>query len=87
MFPLKVTCKRMFCHDVNQIYLTVDCKWSEWTSGDCSVSCGDGLRINTRSKLTEALYGGAPCIGENKMTEKCLARICPGKPSTKKEIA
>ena len=70
----------ILCHKTNDsIFLSVDCEWSEWTAGECSKTCGDGLRINQRFKVTEAMYGGAPCQGEIEMTEDCLDRICPGK--------
>ena len=33
--------------------LKVDCEWSEWSIGECSVSCGGGTRIDTRDKVVE----------------------------------
>ena len=65
--------------------LTVDCVWSDWKLGDCSVTCGDGLREDHRFKQQEELYGGTPCEGDAKKTETCSAeRLCPGKFSKKR---
>ena len=55
----------------------VDCQWADWKIGDCSETCGDGVRENHRVKLTEALFGGAPCEGKSKATESCNNGICP----------
>ena len=64
--------------DINLKYHLVDCQWAEWQIGDCSETCGDGVRENHRVKLTEALFGGAPCEGKPKATESCNNGICPG---------
>ena len=56
----------------------MDCRWSNWTLGQCSASCGDGVRENTRLKEQEELFGGAPCEGVASQTEACINRICPG---------
>jgi len=61
----------------NEQECPVQCQWSDWTLGDCSVTCGDGLRINQRFKVTEEMYGGLPCEGGSSMTEACIDRICP----------
>merc|ERR1711981_622977 len=42
----------------------VDCKWNEWVSGDCSVTCGDGVLTKTRT-FEEEQFGGQPCEGES----------------------
>ena len=79
--------KRIFFHrrdfhkgNVNQNLFSVDCRWSNWTLGKCSVSCGDGVRDNLRFKEQEELFGGAPCEGVASQTEACINRICPGMP-------
>ena len=64
-------------------YPLVDCEWAKWQIGDCSETCGDGVRENHRVKLTEALFGGAPCDGKAKATESCNNGICPGMRSDK----
>ena len=63
---------------INQNLFSVDCRWSNWTLGECSVSCGDGVRENHRFKEQEELFGGAPCEGVASQTEACINRICPG---------
>ena len=68
------------------IIFLVDCVWSDWTLGTCSVTCGDGVRENHRFKETEALYGGVPCEGVSFHTEPCINRVCPGEMITKSEI-
>ena len=68
------------------ILFLVDCVWSDWTLGTCSVTCGDGVRENHRFKETEALYGGAPCEGVSFHTEPCINRVCPGELIVKSEI-
>ena len=62
----------------NLSHYLVDCQWAAWRIGDCSETCGDGVRENHRVKLTEALFGGAPCEGKAKATESCNNGICPG---------
>ena len=64
-------------------YNSVDCQWAEWQIGDCSETCGDGVRENHRVKVTEALFGGGPCEGKAKATESCNNGICPGMRSLK----
>ena len=64
--------------NITQNVLLVDCRWSDWRLGDCSVSCGDGVRENTRFKEQGELFGGAPCEGVVSHTEACINRICPG---------
>ena len=37
------------------------CLVSDWIIGDCSVSCGNGTRIDTRKILSLPTDGGTPC--------------------------
>ena len=64
--------------DINQNLISVDCRWSDWTQGECSVTCGDGVRQNHRFKEQVELYGGARCGGVAAQTKACINRICPG---------
>ena len=49
--------------------------WLEW--GDCSTSCGGGLR--ERLRLCDGPYhGGKDCVGSNSDTETCAEQACPG---------
>ncbi|KAL5020052.1 hypothetical protein ScPMuIL_002944 [Solemya velum] len=60
-------------------YCPVDGDWSDWTPGNCSVTCGSGVRTNTRTCMNPApQYGGAECDGDDKQTETCSAGYCPG---------
>jgi len=54
----------------------VDCVWSEWTIGECSQTCGEGKRNNTRTKVL-AQFGGKECEGEGSAVEDCDLPECP----------
>ena len=57
----------------------IDSKFREWSSwGECSVSCGTGIKKRTQTCI-EAEYGGKPCPEKEKIeTEVCEANIeCP----------
>lgn len=56
----------------------MDCEWSDWQTGECSVTCGGGSRTNSRSKTVEEKYNGV-CIGEPTAQEGCNDQHCPGK--------
>ena len=58
--------------------ILVDCTWSEWTHGPCSVSCGAGEQVNTRQIFPE-MFGGNPCEGEATEVVTCTLDDCPGK--------
>ena len=61
-----------------QVFLiSVNCVWSDWKIGDCSVSCGLGTRTETRKKTVIEQNGGE-CIGEASVTSECHDEICPG---------
>ena len=55
----------------------MDCEWSDWQIGQCSVTCGRGNRTNTRSKLLKEKNGGV-CTGEATAQEVCNNPGCPG---------
>lgn len=55
----------------------VHCEWGEPVIGECSVTCGEGMRIDTRVKLIEADFGGDDCNGEAFVQEYCHAGDCP----------
>lgn len=48
-------------------------EWSEW--GNCSKSCGEGVRKATRT-CTEAKNGGVECVGETVKEEPCNTDPC-----------
>ena len=55
----------------------MDCEWSEWQIGQCSVTCGGGTRTNTRTKNVEESNGGV-CTGNPTAQEDCNTQNCPG---------
>ena len=57
----------------------VNCVWDQWIIGDCSVTCGEGTRTNTRIPKVAAQFGGDECDGTSSSTEKCKDQECPGK--------
>merc|ERR1711944_57145 len=67
----------------NEHECPVDCTWSEWTQGPCSVSCGEGSQVNTREMFPE-MFGGNPCEGDAAETVTCTLDDCPVCPPEKK---
>ena len=59
------------------LFFIVDCTWSEWKHGTCSVTCGEGTHIDTRKMFPEQ-FGGKPCEGEATQTHSCFLPECPG---------
>ena len=59
-------------------YFAVDCKWGDWSFGECSKSCGGGIRLDTREKVIKVLNGGKDCSGPSNITENCNIHDCPG---------
>lgn len=52
-----------------------DCKVSVWTDGECSVTCGGGTQVLSRTILTHP-WKGAEC-GPLKMEKPCNENHCP----------
>ena len=71
----KLNC--IFVKSLNNI-LIVDCMWSEWQIGDCSVSCDGGERRNKRFKVVEERDGGK-CEGSSDWQEYCNTDAYPSK--------
>ena len=61
----------MFCHAL------VDCEWNEWDLGACTVTCGGGTRVDTRSKNVEEQYGGMCDSNQTERKETCNTDDCP----------
>ena len=74
-FPQKKTI-HYFYLDLH-LLVCVDCVWTDWKPGQCSVTCGLGIRIDTRSKLIEEKNRGT-CLGESTITSECQDQTCPG---------
>ena len=64
-------------HSDLHLLLCVDCVWTDWKPGQCSVTCGLGIRIDTRSKLIEEKNRGT-CLGESSITSECQDQTCSG---------
>ena len=65
-------------------HILVDCTWGSWQSWlDCSVTCGDGIAIWTRSKIVPESNGGT-CIGEIIQQTNCNPGPCSGKSNLKR---
>ena len=61
------------------IYYAVHCVWDDWNIGDCSETCGEGTRNNTRTHKVAAKFGGRECNGSASAIEKCTEKECPGR--------
>ena len=59
------------------LFCEVDCEWGEWELGDCSKSCGGGIRLNYREKTVHEMFGGK-CEGYPTFEEHCSPQNCPG---------
>ena len=57
----------------------VHCVWNDWTIGQCSVTCGNGTRTNTRTQKQPAQFGGDECIGSESAVVNCNDLECPGR--------
>jgi len=56
----------------------VHCEWGEWAVGECSTTCGEGMRTDVREQVVSAKNGGIECDGEASITEICHAGVdCP----------
>ena len=60
------------------VHNAVHCVWNDWVIGVCSVTCGEGIRTNTRTQKEAAQFGGDECEGLASSTESCYDQDCPG---------
>ena len=56
----------------------INCQWVEWVKGDCTKTCGTGIRTNTRTKLVDEAHGGT-CTGNATEVVECSLKPCPSK--------
>merc|ERR1712241_478289 len=54
----------------------VNCEWSDWSWGTCSVTCGGGTQSGSRTVSQEAANGGTDCTGETTATQPCNTESC-----------
>ncbi|XP_059097970.1 hemicentin-1-like [Tigriopus californicus] len=55
-------------------------RFSEWTNGPCSVSCGKGKMVQTRTCSKPApQHGGRDCVGATFQISECIRPECPSK--------
>lgn len=50
-------------------------QWQQW--GPCSVTCGVGQHLRTRTFVVEAQNGGKPCSGHVAEIQGCEDMVCP----------
>ena len=55
--------------------IVVNCVWSAYTCGSCSLTCGTGTQTCTRTKTTQESNGGS-CSGTASKTQDCNAQAC-----------
>ena len=62
------------------LYFIVACMLSEWSQWEvCSVTCGGGTRVRTRTELVSPKHNGAVCSGSTDDEQTCNNQHCPGK--------
>ena len=57
----------------------VSCEWSLWQTGDCSVSCGEGVQTKRRTKTFNNETPIGKCQGQGETEVPCTKESCPGK--------
>ena len=76
-----ISTRTLVFHELNNklilLLFLVDCEWGEWELGDCSKSCGGGIRLNYREKTVHEMFGGK-CEGYPTFEEHCNPQNCPG---------
>ncbi|CAH1800762.1 unnamed protein product, partial [Owenia fusiformis] len=86
-------CPRPFVETETQKKVNTQCpapkccrwsKWSDWSIGACSVTCGTGIRpkLRTRTKIYGTTGGSTTCDGKNyeHTDELCYAKTCATTP-------
>ena len=56
----------------------INCEWSAWSWGACSVTCGGGTQSGSRTISQQAANGGTECTGETTTTQPCNTESCQG---------
>uniref|UniRef100_A0A6C0CT81 Spondin-like TSP1 domain-containing protein n=1 Tax=viral metagenome TaxID=1070528 RepID=A0A6C0CT81_9ZZZZ len=55
----------------------INCSLSLWKDGECNVSCGGGMKRQTRTVLVQNAYGGSPCTESLTQNVSCNSQPCP----------
>ncbi|XP_052087591.1 thrombospondin-1-like [Mytilus californianus] len=56
----------------------VDGQWGSWSTGPCSVTCGNGIRYrNRRCDSPPISNNGQDCIGSSTLSVICSLGVCP----------
>lgn len=62
----------------NSFSCPIDCAWNVWGGwGQCSRTCGGGVRLREREMLSQASNGGAACPGSPAEILACNVEDCP----------
>ena len=65
---------------IYDLKLAVPCAWGAWEVGQCSATCGGGIRKDTREIIQEALHGAPVCDPTgHQREESCNTHVCPRK--------
>ena len=47
---------------ISNYCIVVDCTWSDWELGECSVTCEGGTQVDTRTVATPEMHGNCTTI-------------------------
>nr|CAB3220003.1 A disintegrin and metalloproteinase with thrombospondin motifs 9 [Phallusia mammillata] len=75
----RMWCQQGHCVPENRQRVPVDGSWGEWSRfGDCSRTCGGGIKSATRTcSNPKPQYGGRYCTGKRKKFRPCNFQDCP----------
>ena len=61
------------------LFYVVDCFWNPWSDwDDCPVTCGEGAVSRSRTNVVDDDCPGSYCEGDDRETDTCNPRCCPG---------
>ena len=68
----------IFQFSLYALIILVNCTWNDWVFGECSTTCGIGIRVDKRTIKSEEIYGGYCDPFGDRREEKCKVADCPG---------